>query len=96
VTVDTIDAFQGSERTVILISLVRSNPDGQIGFLGRPADGPRRLNVAMTRAERLCVLVGDWTTLTDDSHDGDRELYGELASFLRDTGRMREFDAALL
>jgi superfamily I DNA and/or RNA helicase len=96
VTVDTIDAFQGSERTVILISLVRSNADGQIGFLGRPADGPRRLNVAMTRAERLCVLVGDWTTLTDDSHDGDIKLYDKLASFLRDTGRMREFDAALL
>lgn len=95
VTVDTIDAVQGSERTVILISLVRSNTDGHVGFLGRPADGPRRLNVAMTRAERLCVLVGDWTTLTD-SHDGDMELYGELASFLRDTGRMREFDAALL
>ncbi len=96
VTVDTIDAFQGSERTVILISLVRSNPDGQTGFLSRPADGPRRLNVAMTRAERLCVLVGDWTTLTDDSHDGDIKLYDKLASFLRDTGRMREFDAALL
>jgi hypothetical protein len=98
VTVDTIDAFQGSERTVIIISLVRSNPDGDIGFLGRPADGPRRLNVAMTRAQRLCVLVGDWSTLTtgtDSTGDGSG-LYGELQKFLADTGRMRNFDAALL
>lgn len=97
-TVDTIDAFQGSERTVIIISLVRSNPEGDIGFLGRPADGPRRLNVAMTRAQQFCVLVGDWSTLvqgTDSTGDG-RGLYGKLRKFLHDTGRMRSFDAELL
>lgn len=98
VTVDTIDAFQGSERTVVLISLVRSNPDGDIGFLGRPVDGPRRLNVAMTRAQRLCVLVGDWATLAAGTagSDDDDGLYRNLADLLRDTGRMREFDHTLL
>ena len=98
VTVDTIDAFQGSERTVVLISLVRSNSEGSIGFLGRLPDGPRRLNVAMTRAQRLCVLVGDWATLAEppEGRADASELYGELASLLRDTGRMREFDVGLL
>lgn len=97
VTVDTIDAFQGSERPVILISLVRSNSEGQIGFLGRPDDGPRRLNVAMTRAQRLCVLIGDWSTLrTNPGTEDVSDLYENLALFLRDTGRMRRFDSDLL
>ena len=52
----------------------------------------------MTRAQRLCVLVGDWATLVEslEGRADASELYGELASLLRDTGRMREFDVGLL
>lgn len=97
ITIDTIDAFQGSERTVIIISFVRSNPDGEIGFLGRASDGPRRLNVAMTRAQRLCMLVGDWTTLKRAAERSDSaDQYEALHSLLEDTGRMREVDPTFL
>jgi len=51
ITIDTIDAFQGSEREAIIISFVRSNDTGESGFLTLPDEGPRRLNVALTRAK---------------------------------------------
>ena len=94
VTVDTIDSFQGSEKTAIVISLVRSNAEGDIGFLGRPLDGSRRLNVAMTRARRFCALVGDWYTLRYTQADTDKnvELYDDLYSFLENTGRVRQVE----
>ncbi|RKD97713.1 AAA domain-containing protein [Halopiger aswanensis] len=98
VTVDTIDSFQGSEKTAIVLSLVRSNADGEIGFLGRPLDGPRRLNVAMTRAQRYCAIVGDWYTLRSDARgaaaaaDPEFDLYDDLHSFLEHTGRLREVE----
>jgi hypothetical protein len=96
VAVDTIDSFQGSERTAVVVSFTRSNDDGRIGFLGRPEDGPRRLNVAMTRAERHLALVGDWETLRRPDSSTDREtcteLYGALYRFLADTGRMKHVD----
>jgi hypothetical protein len=102
VTVDTVDSFQGSERPAVVVSFTRSNDAGRIGFLGRPSDGPRRLNVAMTRAERHLALVGDWTTLRQplDGDDGpdDRgrekcvDLYEDLYGFLADTGRMKDVD----
>ncbi|OQA56045.1 MAG: ATP-dependent RecD-like DNA helicase [Candidatus Omnitrophica bacterium ADurb.Bin277] len=57
--IDSVDAFQGREKEVVLVSLVRSNPEGEIGFL---AD-TRRMNVAMTRAKRKLILVGDSATL---------------------------------
>lgn len=59
VTVNTVDAFQGQERDVVLVSLVRANDTGRIGFL---AD-LRRMNVAMTRARMKLILVGDSATL---------------------------------
>lgn len=99
VTVDTIDAFQGSEKTIILISLVRSNAEGRVGFLGRLEDGPRRLNVALTRAKRFCGIVGDWRTLTRDRKDGGEkctELYRSLRSHLDDTGRFRHVEPEFL
>ncbi|WP_255291548.1 C-terminal helicase domain-containing protein [Natrinema sp. CBA1119] len=43
--------------------MVRSNAAGETGFLERPLDGPRRLNVVMIRTQRFCVIVGDWYTL---------------------------------
>jgi superfamily I DNA and/or RNA helicase len=58
--IDTVDGFQGQERDVIYCSLVRSNPRGEVGFLG----DVRRLNVAMTRARSKLVLIGDSATVT--------------------------------
>lgn len=96
VTNDTVDAFQGSERDVIIVSLVRSNASGDAGFLNRPEDGPRRLNVAITRAARYCAIVGDWETLrTEPTSSSCSELYGSLYSYLEETGRMNEVDPAL-
>ena len=60
ITINSVDAFQGQERDIMLISLVRSNPNSEIGFL---AD-KRRMNVAMTRARHLLVMVGDSATLS--------------------------------
>lgn len=62
VTVQTVDGFQGQERDVIYISLVRSNDTGQLGFL----TDYRRMNVAMTRAKRKLVVIGDSATLGQD------------------------------
>jgi predicted DNA helicase len=58
--VDTVDGFQGREKEVVLLSLVRSNDRGEIGFL----DEPRRFNVALTRARRKAIVVGDAGTVT--------------------------------
>jgi superfamily I DNA and/or RNA helicase len=63
VDVATVDSFQGGEREAIVVSFVRSNDRGDTGFLTFPHEGPRRLNVAMTRAQKRCALVGDWSTL---------------------------------
>ena len=60
ITVNTVDGFQGQERDVILISLVRANRDGQIGFLR----DLRRMNVAITRARMKLFILGDATTMT--------------------------------
>lgn len=88
VTVDTIDSFQGSERAAIVISLVRSNADGDVGFLGRSADGPRRLNVALTRAQRYCAVVADWDTLRYDEEGKCTDLYRDLYDHYDGTGRL--------
>ncbi|MDZ5811757.1 AAA domain-containing protein [Halorubrum sp. AD140] len=76
VKVDTIDSFQGGEREAVIVSFVRSNDEGEIGFLGFPVEGPRRLNVALTRAQKRLVLIGDWDTLTTESQtDGESATY---------------------
>ncbi len=61
-TINTIDGFQGQERDVVLISLVRSNPKNEIGFLS----DYRRMNVAMTRARMLLIVTGDSSTIGKD------------------------------
>jgi ATP-dependent RNA/DNA helicase IGHMBP2 len=58
--IDTIDGFQGREKEAILVSLVRSNAAGEIGFLG----DIRRMNVALTRARRKLIVVGDSATIS--------------------------------
>lgn len=70
ITVNTVDGFQGQERDIIVISLVRSNDDGQIGFLS----DLRRMNVAITRARMKLIIVGNVQTMT--RHAFYKELYG--------------------
>lgn len=61
-TINSIDGFQGQERDIIVISLVRSNEAGEIGFLS----DTRRMNVALTRAKRKLVVIGDSATLSSN------------------------------
>jgi ATP-dependent RNA/DNA helicase IGHMBP2 len=70
--IDSVDGFQGREKEAIIISLVRSNPEGEIGFL---AD-TRRMNVAMTRARRKLLIVGNSATLS--SHLFYRDLLSHV------------------
>ena len=74
ISVNTVDGFQGQERDIIVISLVRSNDDGQIGFLR----DLRRMNVAITRARMKVIILGDSNTLT--RHPFYRKLYQYVES----------------
>ena len=76
IEVNSIDGFQGQEKDIIIISLVRSNEKNEIGFL---AD-ERRLNVGMTRARKKLILIGDLRTL------GGSELYSSLADHIEANG----------
>lgn len=76
IEVNTIDGFQGQEKEIIYISLVRSNNHGGIGFV----EDERRLNVAMTRAQKKLVIVGDSSTL------GQYTLYSDLLTFIEEKG----------
>ena len=69
ISVNTVDGFQGQERDVIVISLVRANADGQIGFLS----DLRRMNVAITRARMKLMIMGDVPTMT--RHPFYRKMY---------------------
>ena len=69
--VDTVDGFQGREKEAVVITLVRSNRTGEIGFL---AD-ERRMNVALTRARRKLIVIGDSSTL------GRHEFYARLMNY---------------
>jgi ATP-dependent RNA/DNA helicase IGHMBP2 len=60
ISINTIDSFQGQERDIVYLSLTRSNTDGVIGFLS----DVRRMNVAMTRARKKLVVIGDSATLS--------------------------------
>lgn len=78
--VDTIDAFQGREKEAVIVDLVRSNESGQIGFL----NDTRRMNVALTRARRFLLVVGDSATIGGSDYYSDFmkavEAHGEWLS----------------
>ncbi|CAN1534664.1 COG1112 Superfamily I DNA and RNA helicases and helicase subunits [Burkholderiaceae bacterium] len=82
-SVGTVDSFQGQERDIIAITLTRSNPQGEIGFLS----DIRRMNVAMTRARRKLLLVGDSSTLCR------HPFFGELLAYVKRVGGYRMFMA---
>ena len=73
INVNTIDSFQGQERDIVYISLTRSNDKGEIGFLS----DIRRMNVAMTRARKKLVVIGDSATLGQHSFYADFIEYAE-------------------
>jgi ATP-dependent RNA/DNA helicase IGHMBP2 len=76
ITINTVDAFQGQERDVIAISFVRSNEKAEVGFLG----DIRRTNVAMTRARKKLIMIGDSATL------GSHPFYVELLEYVQVNG----------
>ena len=78
ISVNTVDGFQGQERDIIVISLVRSNDEGQIGFLR----DLRRMNVAITRARMKLIIMGNASTMT--RHPFYSKLYEYVQSLNRD------------
>lgn len=78
ISVNTVDGFQGQERDVILISMVRGNDDGRIGFL----NDLRRMNVAITRARMKLIILGDTSTLSQTP------FYRKLIEHVAENGRM--------
>lgn len=74
--IDTVDGFQGREKEAVLVSLVRSNPEGEIGFL----EDVRRMNVALTRARRKLLVVGDSATI------GGHPFYQRLMMYFEGIG----------
>jgi superfamily I DNA and/or RNA helicase len=84
-SVGTVDAFQGGERDLIVYGFTRSNTRGDIGFLSEQ----RRLNVAITRARRQLVLIGDTTTLIRANDEPFADLMRHLMGYLRGNGDVR-------
>jgi ATP-dependent RNA/DNA helicase IGHMBP2 len=76
ISVNTIDSFQGQERDIVYISLTRSNDKGEIGFLS----DIRRMNVAMTRARKKLVVIGDSATL------GQHPFYANFIEYAEKSG----------
>ncbi|UII22879.1 AAA domain-containing protein [Fulvivirga ligni] len=77
--INTIDSFQGQERDIIYITLTRSNEKGEIGFLSNA----RRMNVAMTRARKKLVVIGDSSTI------GQNEFYSAFLDYVNEIGAYR-------
>ncbi len=78
IEVDTVDGFQGREKEVIILSLTRSNIEGDIGFL----KDLRRLNVSLTRAKRKLIVIGDSNTLCTE------EIYIKLETYIEKEGEV--------
>lgn len=79
IDINTIDSFQGQERDIIYISLVQSNAKGNIGFLS----DIRRINVAITRARKKLVIIGDTATI------GQHPFYSKLIDYANEIGAYR-------
>ena len=77
--INTVDSFQGQERDIIYISLVRSNEKGKIGFLS----DIRRMNVAMTRARKKLVIIGDSATM------GRHPFYNKFLDYVNENDMYR-------
>ncbi len=77
--VGTVDGFQGREKEIVIVSLVRSNEKGEVGFL----DDTRRMNVAMTRARRLLIVIGDSATI------GRHPFYSAFLEYVEKNGSYR-------
>jgi len=76
VEIGSVDGFQGREKEAVIISLVRSNVKGEVGFLAET----RRMNVALTRARRKLIVIGDSATITSDP------FYGRLIDYFDTIG----------
>jgi superfamily I DNA and/or RNA helicase len=83
--VGSVDSFQGGERDLIVFGFTRSNPRGDIGFLREL----RRFNVAITRAKRQLVLVGDLSTLLAARDEQFRDLMRDMKAHLDQVGDCR-------
>ncbi len=79
VEIDSVDGFQGREKEAVIVTMVRSNPEGEIGFLS----DTRRMNVALTRARRKLIVIGDSATLAHDP------FYGRLLEYVESIGAYR-------
>lgn len=79
IEINTVDSFQGREKDIILLSMTRSNEDGEIGFL----KDYRRMNVSLTRARNLLVVIGDSTTLQNDA------FYSRFITYCQENGDYR-------
>ena len=82
VEIATVDGFQGREKRVVIISMVRSNEQGEVGFLS----DKRRLNVSITRAKQLLAIVGDADTLNGN------EFLKQYVDFLYDNAEILSVD----
>jgi superfamily I DNA and/or RNA helicase len=74
--IGTVDGFQGREKEAVIISLVRSNERGEIGFLS----DTRRMNVALTRARRKLIVIGDSATLANN------DFFKKLLDYFEEIG----------
>lgn len=79
IEVATVDAFQGRDRDIVLYSAVRSNREGRTGFL----KDQRRLNVALSRARELVMVVGDATMLAQSGDDGAKNPFRAVFAYMR-------------
>jgi len=83
VEIHTVDGFQGREKEIIILSLVRSNQEQEIGFL----NDLRRINVALTRAKRKLIIIGDAETLTSNS------FFHDLIQYVKNNGKFVSLEA---
>jgi len=85
--IGTVDRFQGIERPVVIVSMVRNNKIGKIGF----ADKPERINVAFSRAQELLVIIGCARLFCSKTHSiSARKIYNNVANVIRHEGKLTD------